>query len=135
MRKIEREMLVAIKRGKNWESGNTEVRHYKGTDSATGINTTEVLLHGNTIASHTDGYDWYYNLCGWNTPTTRSRISSIMREFEDPYLCCGVGTKLGQPEVRFLHGDPVRVESSGWFSVKAYQRVEVEQDSDLPSQN
>ena len=84
MRKIEREMIAAIKRGKNWKNGSTEVACM---DCVTHQSIrVDVKLHGNTIAVRDANGVWRYNLCGW-------------------------------------------------FSVKAYQRVEVEQDQDLPSQD
>lgn len=111
MRKIEREMLNAIHHGKNWTNSNTSVVcDGNGTDSI------EVYLHGHLIAEKTNYLaEWHYNLCGWNTPTTRSRVTAIMREFEPSYVC-GVGTKLGQAQVRYLYHPPMDIPTRGWFT-------------------
>lgn len=117
MRKIERDMIAAIKSGKDWRCDNTSVTH----DPVVGGVEIEVRLHGNLIAKrymddmHAETYHWEYTLAGWNTPTTRSRISALMREFERS-RCCGVGTKQGQAELRFMLEDSIPVSSSGWFT-------------------
>ena len=45
MRKVEKDMLAAIKDGRNWQSGNTQVT----CGGALGIR-SDVFLHGNKIA-------------------------------------------------------------------------------------
>ncbi len=77
MRKIERQMVAAIKAMKNFHSGNTAVV----------IETTQhekralVALHGNRIAEvYVDG-TVKVTLAGWPTATTRSRVNAILREF------------------------------------------------------
>lgn len=72
MRKIERDMIAAIRSGKNRQLGNTYVNPVVG-----GI---EVRLHGNLIAVLTD-QRLRFTLAGWPTPTTRSRINALLREF------------------------------------------------------
>lgn len=98
-KQIETAMLAAIAQGGNidWKQGNTRVHAVVG-----GI---EVQLHGNTIAAH-DGMGWTFNLCGWNTPTTRSRINAIASAHGVP----GVFTKAGKP----LRAG-VAVPDNGWF--------------------
>lgn len=71
MRKIEANMLRAIAGGYDWRGSNTAViRTPQGW---------EVRLHGNCIAKLDTSEDAavQFNLCGWNTPTTRSRINAI----------------------------------------------------------
>lgn len=77
MRKIEKQMLSAILTGKEFRSANTVVTVRKRSD---GVTITSVELHGNLIAqaSSYDGDMWGFKLCGWNTPTTRSRVNAIM---------------------------------------------------------
>lgn len=70
MRKIENEMLYAVRSRKNWHSGNTEVRI---VDDGTAIN---VYLHGNHIYTKR-GEDCVFTMAGWNTPTTRSRLHAL----------------------------------------------------------
>ena len=93
MRQIEQQMCIAIRSNKYFKRGNTEVLV---TD-----NGAEVFLHGNRIA-------WYHRpthclsvtLCGWNTPTTKSRINALLEsfgtrgrlyteKFEPRYMACG----------------------------------------------
>lgn len=69
MRKIEKDMVAAIKAKKNWKSGNTRVDIEDGA--------VLVRLHGNLIAqigeSVLDISD-----CGWPTVTTRSRLNAVI---------------------------------------------------------
>lgn len=72
MRTIEKNMITAINTlecGQEWQQGNTRVVHrWDGVIC--------VYLHGNNIAVF-DGKKWLYSLCGWNTPTTRSRLNAL----------------------------------------------------------
>ena len=68
MRKIEADILNAVKANCAIVTANTVVR--KGPAGLT------VLLHGNAVAQEMNG-TWAFNLAGWNTPTTRSRINAI----------------------------------------------------------
>lgn len=108
MRKIEEWMIDAIKNGESTPArtfdakrANTRVHHVIGR--------VEVQLHGHTIA-RIDGDRAEFNLCGWNTSTTRSRINALAREFGHP----GIFNKAGEP----FTGDyltRVRVPTNGWF--------------------
>ena len=69
MRKIEENMIVAVKRNKNWSSGNTTVR----TDDN---NESRVFLHGNHIATVTEDDVILFD-GGWQTNTTKSRLNAI----------------------------------------------------------
>ena len=84
MRKIEEQMLEAIRKNRNFKCRNTEVKSKNGF--------SKVYLHGNHIATYCRRFI-DFNLCGWNTPTTRSRLNAIgvninQRNFK-PY-CNGV---------------------------------------------
>ena len=71
MRKIEAQMIQAIKAHKSFKSGNTQVQISPKDNSA------HVYLHGNLIATEcTQG--WMISDCGWQTPTTKSRLNSIL---------------------------------------------------------
>lgn len=72
MCKIERDMIAAIRAGKNRALGNTYVNPIVG-----GV---EVRLHGNLIAVLTD-QGLRFTLAGWPTPTTRSRINALLQTF------------------------------------------------------
>ena len=73
MRKIEENMVNAIKRGKCWTSGNTEVFTNKNGASL-------VYLHGNHIATVTYKKVTLFD-GGWQTNTTKSRLNAICDEF------------------------------------------------------
>lgn len=80
MRKIEEKLLVAIERWTPFHLDNTDFRI---VDTSLG----EVYLHNNCIAKvikHPTplfGRPYIYvseiSLCGWNTPTTRSRLRAL----------------------------------------------------------
>lgn len=78
MRKIEREMIAAIRANKARILGNTYVNPIVG-----GV---EVHLHGNHIATLTD-MGLRFTLAGWPTPTTRSRINALLRVFIHANAC------------------------------------------------
>ena len=77
MRKIESDMINAIKRGINWKSSNSEV--YTNDNNA-----SLVYLHGNHIATVT-----YNKLTvfdgGWQSNTTKSRLNALINEFCNGY--------------------------------------------------
>ena len=81
MRKIEKQMIEAIRSGDNWKSGNTEVRH--SIDN--GIFYADIYLHGHHIAVATPkSWDVYpvakaneKTFSAWPTATTRSRLRAL----------------------------------------------------------
>ena len=93
MRKIEEMMVAAIKTKKNWASGNTCVS-VEGDD-------IKVYLHGNLIAVITDD-GVSVSLAGFNTQTTRSRITAICRV--TTLDCLGIRSKNGIPYVHYFGG-------------------------------
>lgn len=112
MRKIEEQMAAAVKAGRNWSSGNTQV--------LVSGSLTEVYLHSNLIARR-DSADaqnpaWQFRLAGWNTPTTRSRLNALAD-------VCGKGrvwTQRGQAHYNKLGADGcldrfVPVSDNEWF--------------------
>ena len=80
MRKIESEMIAAIKNSTDWKSANTEV-----LSSQDGM--SFVYLHGNKIAEIGDDYLTLFD-GDHQTKTTKSRLNAILGEFG--YTC---GTK------------------------------------------
>lgn len=90
-RKIEQQITNAIRSRRNFIGGNTAVRVIQNAPHAPDI---IVQLHGNTIAKLIAGkltLDW----CGWNTPTTSSRLGCVLDALADDYYACirkGVGT-------------------------------------------
>ena len=80
MRKIDKDVAIAFLENRNFRGGNTVVT------------TDGVWLHGNQIIrvidyTYTNG-SWaetngvQFTLCGWDTPTTRARISAILELLE-----------------------------------------------------
>lgn len=102
MRKIESEMLRAVRALKPAKLGNTAV-----TTGPAGW--ADVRLHGHLIATvwpeRLDGYGparhIEVTLAGWDTPTTRSRLRALLRAFSpDVVLVHHKGrTTLESPEV------------------------------------
>ena len=77
MRKIESEMISAIKGKRNWASGNTSVHYSEDYKSST------VYLHGNLIAIVSNNDAELFD-GGWQSVTTKSRLNAICREFGVP---------------------------------------------------
>jgi hypothetical protein len=110
-RKIEDAMMHAIRNGKEFTQGNTSVHH----DPVVGGVEVEVRLYGHLIAKRFHGRGWEFNLCGYNTNTTRSRLTALVQQF--CHKACGVGTKGGQAFVRYRDGYADKpVPSNGWFT-------------------
>ena len=74
MRKIERQMQAAIATRTDWHKSNTSV----DVDSE---GFTSVRLHGNRIAEIDPNGDITLSSCGWDTPTTKSRLNAILDVF------------------------------------------------------
>jgi len=80
MRKIEQQMIAAIKGNTDWKSANTEV-----IADHDGI--SRVYLHGNKIAEVGDDFLKLFD-GGYQSTTTKSRLNALLSEFG--YTC---GTK------------------------------------------
>jgi hypothetical protein len=74
MRKIEQQMIQAIKSETNWKSGNTSV-HYSEE-----YGTSTVYLHDSLIAIVSDN-DMEIFDGGYQTTTTKSRLNALCTEF------------------------------------------------------
>ena len=72
MRKIEQQMIDAIKGNKNWSSGNTQV--------VTNLDLSNVYLHGNLIAQIDNNTVTIFD-GGWRSKTTKSRLNVLCEEF------------------------------------------------------
>jgi len=68
MRKVEKEMLEAVRERKNWSSGNTRVQ--------VAGNALRVFLFENHIYSDNMGCK-SFSLAGWTSPTTISRLRAL----------------------------------------------------------
>ena len=99
MRKIELEMLETIRNQRDAVALREASRLSKtlgNTEIVTGLRQddtviTTVYLHGNIIAQG-DAFSWGFNLAGWPTAITRSRINALASHFNRP----GVYTKAGK---------------------------------------
>ena len=74
MRKIESQMIAAIKESKDWQSANTSVSYNEENDVSV------VRLHGNKIAEVGDDFMTIFD-GGWQTNTTKSRLNSLINAF------------------------------------------------------
>ena len=72
MRKIESQMVAAIKSNKDFKVANTEV--------ISCTHTSDVYLHGNLIARIGETWIELFD-GGWQTSTTKSRLNAILSEF------------------------------------------------------
>jgi len=70
MRKIERQMVAAIKAGKDFKLANTEV--------VACSNVVDVFLHGNLIARIGETWIELFD-GGWQSNTTKSRLNAILQ--------------------------------------------------------
>jgi len=78
MRKIESQMIEAIKSETDWKSGNTKVINFFNDGDKCVV--SSVFLHGNKIAEVTD-HDMTIFDGGWQTNTTKSRLNALINEF------------------------------------------------------
>ena len=85
MRKIETQMIAAIKNSIDWKSANTEVINFY--DDEKQLVVTSVYLNGNLIAEVDDCSLKLYD-GGYQSKTTKSRLNALLSEFG--YTC---GTK------------------------------------------
>lgn len=72
MRKIEQQMITAIKNNKDLKVANTEVITY--------TNSSDVYLHGNLIARIGETWIELFD-GGYQTNTTKSRLNAILSAF------------------------------------------------------
>lgn len=78
MRKIEQQMIDAIKSETDWKSGNTKVINFFNEDKECVV--TSVFLHNNLIAEVSDTDMTIFD-GGWQSNTTKSRLNALCDEF------------------------------------------------------
>jgi hypothetical protein len=102
-------MVQAIRARRSRTMGNTRVEF-----PATGLAAWRVYLHGNLIAS--GGSDSFaVTLAGWPTPTTRSRVNALLREFA--VGCCVYQSK--HTQFASVRGETRELGARDWLSVSA----------------
>ena len=75
MRKIERQMNMAITHKTDWSSSNTQVSFNSNTNCST------ICLHGHQIATFDHNLKAVkLSSCGYTTVTTKSRLNAILDE-------------------------------------------------------
>ena len=82
MRKIESEMLEAVKQKQNWRKDNTEVKYLESIDTPTHarLEMAKIYLHGHEIATQAYGYPVAANietLRKYPSRTTLSRLWAL----------------------------------------------------------
>ena len=97
MRVIEKQMLEAIRNGKKFYQDNTEVQVLQN-------GCVYVYLFGNCIYKIVNGTP-KFNLCGWNSATTRSRLNAL-----------GVNVT-SKNRIPHYNGKPIST-NSGWIVVQ-----------------
>ena len=78
MRKIEKQMIAAIKSETDWKCGNTKVVNFFNDGDKCVV--TSVFLHDNLIAEITDT-DMMIFYGGYQSVTTKSRLNALCTEF------------------------------------------------------
>jgi len=78
MRKIESQMIAAIKSETDWKSGNTKVVNFFNDGDKCVV--SSVFLHGNKIAEITDNDMTIFD-GGYQSTTTKSRLNALCSEF------------------------------------------------------
>ena len=78
MRKIEQQMIDAIKSETDWQSGNTKVVNFFNDGDKCVV--SSVFLHGNKIAEVTDTDMTIFD-GGYQSTTTKSRLNALCQEF------------------------------------------------------
>jgi uncharacterized protein YpmS len=78
MRKIESQMIQAIKSETDWKSGNTKVVNFFNDGDKCVV--ASVFLHGNKIAEVSDNDMTIFD-GGWQSNTTKSRLNALINEF------------------------------------------------------
>ena len=74
MRKIEQQMITALKERRNWQESNTSVHWESGVAT--------VHLFGNLIARYApDEGEVSISDAGWRSATTKSRLNAILETF------------------------------------------------------
>jgi len=76
-RKIEQQIESAIAARRSFCGGNTQVTPYHDD--------LYVTLHGHKVA-HMSGNTLTLDWCGYNTPTTRSRLNCVLRALAPQYV-------------------------------------------------
>ena len=113
MRKVEKQIIDCIRDQRDavaLREASRLTKTISNTRIVTGLREdgkviTTVYLHDNMIAQG-DAFEWGFKMCGWPTPTTKSRINALASAFGHT----GVYTKKG----KHYSGDK-EVNASDWF--------------------
>lgn len=120
MRKIEKQIIAAIKARQNFKGANTLVE-------CSGFSVI-VKLYGHTVATFIDG-NALVDFCGWNTPTTRSRINCLLDALEVPYyahIVDGVGCVTASSHIDVYRKSLLKNPNGSYSVPKGWEQVKVE---------
>lgn len=123
MRKIEQNMVAAVNAlrsaGDNatWQKDNTQVINHAIPNAGSA---TEIMLHGNHIATISENDSLTISLAGWNTQTTRSRLSALIIGFARVGRWpdgMGVSVSKTKPYLHDANGKR-KIDNDGWHVVQ-----------------
>jgi hypothetical protein len=114
MRKIEEQMLHAIRTGADWKKGNTSV-HWSHQSATFGGSTAVVRLHGNRIGIYkpASGALNIEDGEGWTTSTTKSRLNALLS-----LVPCRCSVSQHKGAWRFIRADGTAEPWQGWRVVE-----------------
>lgn len=110
MRKIEQQIANAIRAGKPFKGGNTEVL-FNDALVPGGVKPFIVVLHGHMVAYRNNAGTVTLDWCGYSTPTTRSRLNVVCDALNLP-VYAGIKDYIGH----FYDGSRAMVGTSKWVS-------------------
>lgn len=112
MRKIEKQLVEAIRTRKPFRCDNTSVIQEIGPDLKNNGNGF-VFLHGNMICKFTL-QEIKVSLANWPTNTTRSRIHAICVAFTKSR---GIGQRKGKQFLHLPNGSEMEINSREWCEI------------------
>jgi hypothetical protein len=114
MRKVEEQMLHALRNGADWKGGNTTVEWAEHSPTFGG-RTAIVRLHGNRIGIYkpASGALNVEDGEGWRTSTTKSRLNALLS-----LLPCRCSVSQYKGEWRFIRSDGTAEPWQGWRVVE-----------------
>jgi hypothetical protein len=107
-RKIEEQMVAAVRDRRDWTSGNTRV-----VVSQERADPICVHLHGSWIAQIGPDGELSIRLAGYNTAVTRNRVSALCREFGHSLGVSSI-KRLGGPHLIYRDGSRRSINTQDW---------------------
>lgn len=118
MRKIEQNMIAAIVGRESRNVGGNTVVTVLSDPRGNTPHQIEITLYGHMIARRFSDKRWYVNLCGYNTPTTRSRLTALLGAFYRNWPNgAGVSSRGGVIRLHDARGETV-IDAHNWHVVE-----------------